>query len=235
MPGRERLRSQVTRVLGDIPIDFGGGCSASKGHVLAQLVRLTRTKQSIDIGVYRGRSFFPQALAHKYYTHGIAYGVDPYSAQEAKEVDNHELREQIDSFVQSTDFDALHADVTAFAHRQGLADHAVLVRDTSQRAAERFRAEGTRFGLVHVDGNHDTQAVMRDVADYLPLLAPGGFMVLDDVSWTSVKPATDEAMRHLTLVYARVDSWNDYAVLWNGRSRGRAGFLRAAIGWAGEG
>ncbi|WP_199423572.1 class I SAM-dependent methyltransferase [Actinotalea solisilvae] len=225
-----RLRDEVAEVLDEIPIDFGGGCSLSKGTVLADLLVSHRITRSVDIGVYRGRSFFPQAVAHRH-TGGVVHGVDPYSSAEAHEVDHPELAEQIDQFVRTTDFDAVHDTVDAMRHRFGLAEHARIVRATSHDAARVL--EGP-FGLVHIDGNHDTAPVMQDVRDYVPLLAPGGFLVMDDISWTSVKPAVDLVSTQMTLLYARVDTFNDYAVFWNGSGR-RKHLLRARVAAAGEG
>ena len=102
----ERLRSEVEFVLNQVPIDFGGGCSASKATVLAYIIRSQRIKRSIDIGIYRGRSFFPQGVAHKT-TGGKVLGIDPYSRIDAMEHDHVELRDQIAAFVEATDFDQL--------------------------------------------------------------------------------------------------------------------------------
>jgi predicted O-methyltransferase YrrM len=46
---------------------------------------------------------------------------------------------------------------------------------------------GCVFDLVHIDGNHDTEVVTKDVELYLPRLNRKGFIILDDISWDSVK------------------------------------------------
>src|SRR6516164_2784330 len=105
------LRKQTADLLKEIPIDFGGGCSASKANVMAYLIRRFGMKTSLDIGVYRGRSLMPQAMAHKLYTGGTAYGVDPWSTEQAKENDNIRLKEKIDQFLAETDFEAIYQGV----------------------------------------------------------------------------------------------------------------------------
>ena len=206
------LRAEVVRLLARIPLDFGGGCSASKAYLMAALIRALPAKASLDIGVYRGRSLLPQALAHRMHTGGMAFGVDPWSKEAAREDDHPALKAQIDRFVETTDFDALYRDVDALRHSAGVAAHCTLVRQTSAAAAELFRQRGQRFGLIHIDGNHDTAPVMRDVDDYLPLLEPGGILVMDDVSWDSVKPACARVAEHLQRLFTRTDPLNDYAV-----------------------
>jgi glycosyltransferase involved in cell wall biosynthesis len=67
--------------------------------------------------------------------------------------------------------------------------------------------------MIHVDGNHDTNNVMQDVRDYIPLLRLGGICVIDDINWDSVKPALAYASEHLALIY----STETYAVLINSR------------------
>lgn len=210
------LRAEISATLARIPIDFGGGCSASKGYVMAALIRALGARASLDIGVYRGRSLFPQALAHARATGGVAFGVDPWSGAEAAEHDNFKLKDAIARFVATTDFDALYAEVEARRGAFGLQAHCTLVRRTSAAAAQEFRARGQTFGLIHIDGNHDTAPVLRDVDDYLPLLAPGGVLVMDDVSWDSVKPACARVAERLPKLFERVDRYNDYAVYWDG-------------------
>jgi predicted O-methyltransferase YrrM len=228
---REKLRAQVAQILESAPIDFGGGCSVSKATVFAHIITSQRITRSIDIGVYRGRSFLPQALAHRD-TGGKVYGIDPYSKFDAREYDNKELGKKIDAFVTATDWDALYDEVNGLRSSLGLEAQSELVRTTSDKAAKELK--GT-FGLIHVDGNHDTAAVLADVAAYHALLEPGnGFLVLDDISWSSVKPAVDWVSKQMTLLYARVDTFNDYAVFWNGTSAAKKSRLRASIALAGE-
>lgn len=217
-----------------VPIDFGGGCSVSKATVLAHIIQSERIKNSIDIGVYRGRSYFPQALVHTKYTGGQVIGIDPYSRVEAMEHDEKELQSEINKFVEETDFDDLYDTVEALRAQLNVERGSVLLRTTADAAAHDELA-GRTFGLIHIDGNHDTEPVLNDVKNYLPLLDPtNGFLVLDDISWRSVRPAVDLVSSQLTLLYARVDTFNDYAVFWNGTSAAKKARLRAAIALAGE-
>jgi predicted O-methyltransferase YrrM len=224
-----KLRSEVSAVLDQIPVDFGGGCSGSKAYLLAWLVRRFRMKNTLDIGVYRGRSLFPQAIAHRQYSKGKVYGVDPWDAASAREQDNVELRLQIDEWADRTDFEELYRAVLAMRERLRCEDHCTVIRAMSARAAASFEAESVTFDLIHVDGNHDARVVEEDVRRYVPLLRTGGFFVMDDISWASVRGAYETVGARMPCVFERVDDANDYAVFWNGRSALKVAALRVAL------
>jgi hypothetical protein len=226
------LHETVQNVLGQIPVDFGGGCPPKKAYAMSWLIRAEQIRASLDIGVYRGRSLMPQAVAHRDYTGGVAYGVDPYSSAEAMQYDNEALRERIREFIDRTDFQQMHDEVLALQGRLALGEHCRVVRKTSEKAAADFAARNMRFGLIHVDGNHDTAKVLRDVELYWPLLRRGGFLVMDDVSWSSVKPALDVVASKATLLFfesAPTVTELDYAVFWSGRSPKKAELLRQSL------
>jgi hypothetical protein len=212
-----KLYSDIESLLSEIPVDFGGGCSLGKSYLLAWLIRRYNLKTTLDMGVYRGRSLFPQALAHAKFTGGSVYGVDPWDAAKAKELDvPEELRARIDEFVEQTDFEKIYQQVLLLRQRLHYEDHCNILRETSANAARFFDTQGILFDLIHVDGNHDTNIVMEDVKLYLPLLKANGFVVLDDVSWESVKPAYQALNRRLGLVYKSTKPpKNDYAIFWN--------------------
>ena len=226
------LSAAVDDALSRIPVDFGGGCPPKKAHAMAWLIRAECIRTSLDIGVYRGRSLMPQAVAHRDFTGGIVYGVDPFSSREAMQHDNAVLRDRLQDFALTTDFEGIYGDVLRLRDALGVAAHCTLVRKTSAQAAADFVARGVRFGLIHIDGNHDTARVLEDVEFYLPLLTPGGLIVMDDVSWASVKPAVEAVASRATLLFyesAPTVTELDYAVFRRGGSSWRARSLRKAL------
>lgn len=230
----KKLYYDIKALLSEIPIDFGGGCSPEKAYLLAWLICRYSLKTTLDIGVYRGRSLFPQALAHAKFTGGIVYGVDPWDAAQAKELDViEELRERIDKFVGQTDFEKIYQQVLLMSQRFHYEDHCSILRKTSADAARFFETQGVLFGLIHIDGNHDTNIVMKDVELYLPLLKSNGFIVLDDISWESVKPAYQTLMTRLRLVFKSTHlPKNDYAIFWDNHSWMAAMMLRLVFCYA---
>lgn len=215
---------QVEKVLGSIPIDFGGGCSVEKAYLMGALIIHYDLKISLDIGIYRGRSFFPQALAHKQFSGGIVYGVDPWSSEEAREYDNQELYKKIHEFIDKTDFEYLYKNVVSKHEELSLQDHSKIIRLRSDKAINFFKENNIYFDLIHIDGNHDIDIVNRDVELYLQRLSPKGFLVLDDISWDSVKYAYQRLSKEMKLIFQIQDQSNDYAVFCN-----RGSFLRFVI------
>lgn len=226
------LYHSVLAAINEIPVDFGGGCPPKKAYALAWLIRAQRVTASLDIGVYRGRSLVPQALAHRDHTGGTAFGIDPFSNGEAMQHDNPALAERLRDFAVSTDSERIYADLLILLDRLTLQSHCRLIRATSSEAAKTFTAQGQRFGLIHADGNHDEARVMEDVMLYLPLVEDGGLIVIDDISWTSVKPAVEFVASGATLLFhesAPSVTELDYAVFQRGGSERRSRFLRESL------
>ena len=40
-----------------------------------------------------------------------------------------------------------------------------------------------RIGLLHIDGNHDYDHVRQDAETWIPLVKPGGWIIIDDYEW----------------------------------------------------
>jgi len=126
------MRRDIEDLLGDVSADFGGACSARKAHVLAWLIKHARMRASCDIGVYRGRSFLPQAWAHREFTGGVVYGIDPYSHVAAEQHDNLRLRGEFERWAAATDFDKLYEEVLQACRDHGLEQNAEMLRMTSR-------------------------------------------------------------------------------------------------------
>lgn len=214
------MRTELGAILDEIPTDFGGGCNLKKAYLLAWLIREFDMKTTLDIGVHRGRSLFPQAFAHHEFTGGAVYGVDPWSAAEAVQEDKPELKAQMDAFIAATDFRAIYQEVASKIRWWSYEKNCTLLRTTSERAIGYCRKRGVFFDLIHIDGNHDTEKVMLDVELYVPRLRREGFIILDDISWDSVRPAHDKLAE--TMLPICSPGGGDYAVF-------RASPLRARL------
>lgn len=71
---------------------------------------------------------------------------------------------------------------------------------------------GRRFDLVFIDGDHSEDAVLRDIQSVLPLLRPGGLVVLHDTNLDGVRRAAESFG---TLV--RMDTKGHLGMLWVGK------------------
>jgi hypothetical protein len=52
-----------------------------------------------------------------------------------------------------------------------------------------------RFGLVLIDANHDTEFCYRDICNTWDLIASGGWLLLDDFSFTTIKGQSTNSVR----------------------------------------
>jgi hypothetical protein len=212
------LSGKIKEIHSLMPQDFGGGCSHQKALLMSLVISKFELKNTADIGVYRGRSLLPQAIAHNLYSNGLAFGIDPYSNEAAVQNDKPDLQTQLDEFINITDFQKLYDDVSNIIKNNNYQNNCILIRKKSSEAAIDFKSNNTRFGLVHIDGNHDTKFVMEDVYNYLPLLEDKSFIVLDDISWDCVQPAFSLLNEEMILIDKFIDTTNDFALFGKGIS-----------------
>ncbi|MFN8104089.1 MAG: class I SAM-dependent methyltransferase [Acidimicrobiia bacterium] len=199
-----------------VPIDYGGGSSITKALVVADLVLEHGLETYVEIGVYKGRSLLPIGALFAALGRGTAFGIDPYSLAEAMQDDLDHFPEEtakaVNDFVRSQDWDAMHDGVVDLIGTLGCGDHCEIVRSTSADAVARFA--DASIGVLHIDGNHDTDSVRADVDAYRPKLSAGAFVVLDDASWPSVRPVHADLCEAGERVFELLDlpRMNDFAV-----------------------
>ena len=128
------LSDTIKEIHSQIPQDFGGGCSHQKALLMGLVISEFKLKNTADIGVYRGRSLFPQAIAQKLHTNGLVYGIDPYSNEAAVQNDRPDLQAQLDEFIIITDFQKLYDDVSTIIKKNNYQNNCVLVRKKSSQA-----------------------------------------------------------------------------------------------------
>jgi hypothetical protein len=213
-----KLRYKINKCFNDIPIDFGGGCSKSKAGVIGGLILARHFEQSIDIGVYRGRSFFPQALAYQILGRGTVTGIDPYSSEDAIQLDNPDLKIPLSDFAKNTNFEQIYLEVLNQINKWGLQEFGQITRSTSEAFFQKIDLRND-LKLVHVDGNHDILQTVSDVESSIPRIAAGGYLILDDVSWKSLSPATQIANSLLKHLITRISPKDDYSIFVKTTSR----------------
>ena len=208
----------LEEVVASIPVDYGGGSGSAKALVIADLIAKHRIQNTVEIGVYRGRSLLPVATMLRISGAGVATGIDPWSAGEALQEETHAVGPEVNEWVRQHDWEGTYQSVVDRIESYLLTDHCRLLRMTSEEAAPQI--PDASVGVVHVDGNHDQAAVLRDAELYLPKLSPGGFLVLDDASWDSIRPVVEELRTRLKVVFQlndfinlHEDQPNDFVVL----------------------
>jgi hypothetical protein len=218
------MRLAMRTVQQGVPVDTGGGASLTKALVLGDLVVAHDLRRIVELGVYRGRLLLPLGQLLTSLGRGEATGIDPYTAENAVQTDDHArvnghgCAVDLRSWPFEQHWEGIYAGVLDEIARAGIGDHTRVLREPSQDAAARF--DPGSIDLLHVDGNHDAAAVTADLTTYLPLIRRGGFVVLDDASWPSVSEHCRRLTAQQRLVFSLFDGdisidgvgGNDFAV-----------------------
>ena len=120
------------------------------------------------------------------------------------------MGDTLPEWTDAQDWEALYEGVVSLLVEEGLSDSGLILRKPSSEAASQFAPNS--IDLVHIDGNHDRVAVARDFELYRPLVHEDGFIVLDDISWDSVRPVYDELARSAILMEETRGAEDDYAL-----------------------
>lgn len=79
----------------------------------------------------------------------------------------------------------------------GVADRVLILVRQSLPVMSALAAQGTRFGLVFIDGDHSAAAVRKDVTAALGLLRPGGVLACHDYGEDCCCPGVRQALDEL--------------------------------------
>ena len=93
-----------------------------------------------------------------------------------------------------------------------------IVKEFSSTKAALKAVHGELYDLMIIDGDHSYEGVSSDVANYTPMLKPGGIMVVDDYrnpSWESVTLYVDEVMKKDKRFTVLVEGWHTIAFVYN--------------------
>jgi hypothetical protein len=146
----------------------------------------------VEIGSLMGRTAFVLLYLARRHRIGPLLTVDPWRSVNAVQRDS---PGSIQALVEEWDFEALRAGFFVNMAPFMAADHAHL-RMPSEQAFPVY-AEGEplqapnsvrvsysgRIAVLHIDGNHDYEAVRKDCDLWLDRLAPGAWLILDDYVW----------------------------------------------------
>lgn len=214
------LRGELEEVSRSIPVDEGGGASFLKILVLAELIVVNGLCRIVEVGVYRGRLMLPLAHLMLRLGRGEVVGIDPYSAVAAVQREARTDGIDLVEWPNSVDWTALHGSLIEAISQWGLEERARLIRKRSRDAADAFAA--APIDMLHIDGNHDREAVATDVKLFMPYMADGGLLVMDDVSWPTIRPVYESLVDEHELIFALTekgvnlcagDFANDFSIL----------------------
>ncbi len=156
-----------------------GWCPLSKAKTLAKFILDAKAEYCVELGVFGGSSFIPQAMALKQLGRGRAYGIDPWSREAVLEgmVDPR----NIEWWGSKVNLEQIYAKCVAAIAVRGLAEYCTLLRNKSADVHHMFAPES--IDLLHIDGNHSRITSLADAVNYLPKVKRGGLIVFDDIHW----------------------------------------------------
>jgi predicted O-methyltransferase YrrM len=168
-------------------LDQGGWCIDEKRNFIHNLINLTHPKFCVEIGVYKGSSLFSFAEVLEK-NGGKIIGIDPWSFEMSK---NELLDKDYENYLyneilkgQET-FNLIYSGVCEIIENNDLSKTISLIRKPSEEVSIDFKNES--IDILHIDGNHNEPNVSRDIILYLPLVKKGGYIIMDDSNWDSVK------------------------------------------------
>lgn len=200
------LGTEIAAAVATLPVDFGGGSSVFKGVLMGSLIATEGLQTAVEIGVHRGRSLVALAVAERA-VGGHAWGIDPYALTAYPDPTMGGAGPAgVDDWLRGHDFEAAQRDARQAIAANGLDGCCTLLQGTAAEAAPRFAPAS--IDLLHVDGNHSEDSVRDDLQRYLPLVRPGGIVVVDDISWRSVRRAAEPLLDGAEIVFELVDKEN---------------------------
>ncbi|HEX2579775.1 MAG TPA: class I SAM-dependent methyltransferase [Rhabdochlamydiaceae bacterium] len=179
----EELKRQVCQELPSIQ----GWCSKEKALNFIDLVLEVRPEVCVDIGTFGGRSVLPVASALKFLDHGIVIAIDPWDKIEAlRHMDPVEESDHMDWWGKVS-FNAIYASYLNLINKHNLGKYCRTIRATSEKAAPDV---GT-IDILYLDGNHSEVVSVKDVKLYLPKVRSGGYIWLNDSTWTQLQSSIE--------------------------------------------
>ncbi len=146
----------------------------------------------VEVGSLMGRSLFILLYLARRFGIGPVLSVDPWSFAECIQQDSPSGLREVSA---EWDFDVLEEGLRLNLAPLLPSDHAHLRLPSRQghevytagKAIASTKGEPVKFSgqiaCIHIDGNHDFEAVAEDCRLWLPHLAPGAWLILDDYVW----------------------------------------------------
>jgi hypothetical protein len=160
-----------------------GHCSREKAILMMNLIKKDKLKNCVEIGVFAGSSLFPIAKALEYNKEGVVFAIDAWDPALAI-FETRETRPEY-KVLKELDWNKVYNDFHSLITRNGLTKHCKAIRQPSEMAAILF--ENKTIDFIHFDGNHGLNSSYQDVINYFPKVKNGGYILLNDANWSSLR------------------------------------------------
>lgn len=165
---------------------LGGWCTLDKAESLAELIIARRPEKIVEIGVFAGRSAVAMAMACQSIGCGHVHGIDPWTNAAALEGGT---TPENDAWWAKLDMKQIYRTCVSTAKTLGVEDWLTLIEKHDADVLKDFD-EGS-IQMLHIDSNHSEAVSCRTVRDWVPKVAKGGIVILDDSNWPSQQRAVE--------------------------------------------
>ena len=175
----------LLRFAGSVP----GLCSEEKILALAAAARLAPAGDVVELGSWWGKSAVALGWLSRRYGIGNLLCVDPWDLGEARQADEDvnaqtakwDMEEVVAVFQTNLAMLAGNANYMRMPSRDAASEYA-RTRTAATEAFGETRYAGS-IALLHIDANHELGPVREDVRLWTPMVARGGWAILDDYQW----------------------------------------------------
>jgi hypothetical protein len=177
----EMVMQNVIDVVQENLKSIEGWCSLEKATKLINCIADIKPDLCVEIGVFGGSSFIPQALAIKENGKGEIVGIDPWSNESALE----EMQDEANvDWWSKLDIDYVYRHFLANLEKFDIKGVSKIIKDKAENVYNQF--EDDSIDLLHIDGNHSELLAYKDATLYLSKVKIGGYIFFDDIHWHEV-------------------------------------------------
>jgi len=166
--------------------DAGGACPPHKFmYIYNNFIYGKNAKTIVEIGVYNGCFLLPITFMNN---NTLSYGIDPYEAYIQNDIDDENLYKLAKSMSNNDEFlNNVYNRLISNIDKFNL--NVKIIRNKAENVSNIF--ETNSVDILHIDGNHDYHAVLKDLSLYSEKITSDGIIVIDDFNWKSVKDALE--------------------------------------------
>lgn len=185
----------------DIDIQGWGG----NHPIFAELIQQKSPKMVCDVGVWKGQSTINMAKhLQNNGMQSLVFAVDTFLGSPQMWYDNADWKKSL-KLVHG--YPTYYYTFLANVFDNGVENFVIPVTATTYSAYLMFVHSNIKFDLIHIDAEHEYNAVKDDIENYWNLLNENGVMICDDYSssWPGVVKAVDELVQTHKLKFEKHD------------------------------